>query len=249
MIDTINTLDMIDMIDIIDTIDTERRREMFKIDTHVHTGETSACAKTMAREAVRLYKESGYQGIIITDHYYEYYFETSKELTWERKIDQFLRGYDEASDEGKKQGLKVFMGMELRFTENPSDYLVYGITEQFLKEHKKLYTLGLKEFKKYIEKENIIIIQAHPFRKHMIVASPENIHGVEIYNGNCRHNSGNELALAYANKHSLMMSSGSDFHEPEDLARGGMVFAQEINTMGDFVNALRDRSARKLLST
>lgn len=134
---------------------------MFKIDTHVHTAETSACAKTMAREAVQLYKESGYQGIIITDHYYEYYFETSVERTWESK--------------------------------------------------------------------NIIIIQAHPFRTNMIVASSEDIHGVEIYNGNCRHGSGNELALAYAKKHSLMMSSGSDFHEPENLARGGMLFEHDIS--------------------
>lgn len=222
---------------------------MFKIDTHVHTAETSACAKTMAREAVRLYKESGYQGIIITDHYYKFYFETSVERIWERKIDQYLRGYYQASEEGSKQGLKVFMGMEIRFTENSNDYLVYGITEPFLKEHRELYTLGLKEFKKFAENENFIIIQAHPFRKNMIVASPEDIHGVEIYNGNCRHDSGNELALTYAKKHSLMMSSGSDFHEPEDLARGGMLFEQDINTMEDFLNGLRDKSACKLLHT
>ena len=222
---------------------------MFKIDTHVHTLETSACARIEARETVRLYKESGYQGIIITDHYYDFYFSNLMELPWERKIDQFLSGYYNAREEGSKQGLKVFLGLEIRFTESPNDYLVYGITEEFLKEHKELYALGLKEFKKRIEKEDILIIQAHPFRKHMIAAEPQDIHGIEVYNGNPRHNSHNELALAFAKKHSLLMSSGSDFHEMDDLARGGMIFKHEINTSSDFLNALRERSALELLTT
>ena len=222
---------------------------MFKIDTHTHTLETSSCARIEAKETVRLYKEAGYQGIIITDHYYDFYFENLIGLSWEEKVDQFLLGYHHATEEGIKQDLKVFLGLEIRFTENPNDYLVYGISEEFLKEHKELYTLGLKKFKKLIEKENILIIQAHPFRMHMIVAAPEDIHGVEVYNGNARHNSHNELSLAFAKEHSLMMSSGSDFHELEDLARGGMGFDYEINTAAEFVKALRDRSALKLLST
>ncbi len=222
---------------------------MFKIDTHIHTVETSSCGRIEAREIVRLYKEAGYHGIIITDHYFDLYFDNLVDLSWDEKIDQFLRGYHHASEEGTKQGLKVFLGLELRFTENPNDYLVYGITEGFLKEHKELYTLGLKGFKKLIEKENILIIQAHPYRKHMIVAAPEDIHGVEVYNGNGRHNSHDEFSFAFAKEHSLMMSSGSDFHELEDLARGGMVFDHEINTAEDFVNALRDKSALELLST
>ncbi len=222
---------------------------MFKIDTHVHTLETSSCARIEASETVRLYKESGYQGIIITDHYYDFYFSNLMESSWERKIDQYLRGYYHAREEGSKRGLKVFLGLEIRFTENPNDYLVYGITEQFLKEHKELYALGLKEFKKLIEKENNLIIQAHPYRKNMIVAAPQDIHGVEVFNGNPRHNSHNELALAFAKEHSLLMSSGSDFHQMEDLARGGMVFGHEINTSSDFVNALREKTALELLST
>ncbi len=222
---------------------------MFKIDTHVHTLETSLCARIEAAEIIRLYKEAGYQGVIITDHYYDLYFENLIGLSWDEKIDQFLRGYHHAMEEGSKQGLKVFLGMEIRFTENPSDYLVYGITEQFLRENKELYTLGLKEFKKRIDKENILIFQAHPFRKHMIVAAPEDIHGVEVYNGNCRQNSNNELALTFAKEHSLLMSSGSDFHMPEDLARGGMIFEQEIITTTDFIDALRDNLTLDLLST
>ena len=38
-------------------------------DTHVHTDESSACGKVPGRQAARLYKAAGYQGIVITDHY------------------------------------------------------------------------------------------------------------------------------------------------------------------------------------
>ena len=62
-------------------------------DTHVHTIEVSPCGKVPATQMVRYYKEAGYGGIIITDHYYDRYFETLGELPWEQKIESFLSGY------------------------------------------------------------------------------------------------------------------------------------------------------------
>ncbi|MGN1162020.1 MAG: PHP-associated domain-containing protein, partial [Candidatus Fimenecus sp.] len=43
-----------------------------------------------------------------------------------------------------------------------------------------------------------------------------------------RHNSSNDIAEAWAKKYDLMVSSGSDYHEIEDLARGGIYFNKEI---------------------
>ena len=37
----------------------------YRYDTHVHTCEVSPCGKVPAEEMVRLYREAGYQGIII----------------------------------------------------------------------------------------------------------------------------------------------------------------------------------------
>ena len=222
---------------------------MFRIDTHIHTSETSACGNIKAREVVRLYDQAGYQGIIITDHYYDGFFRMLGQMSWENKIEHYLRGYHIACEEGVKLGLKVFLGMELRFTEGPNDYLVYGITEEYLRTHREIHHLGLKEFHKLIEGEDILIVQAHPYRKWMTVASTADIHGIEIYNGNARHDSRNALALAYAREHNLYMTSGSDFHELEDLSRGGMVFDHDIHTIQDFNQGLRERLARELITT
>jgi hypothetical protein len=41
--------------------------QMYKFDTHVHAGEVSFCGLVPGSEMVRLYKETGYCGIITTD--------------------------------------------------------------------------------------------------------------------------------------------------------------------------------------
>jgi predicted metal-dependent phosphoesterase TrpH len=222
---------------------------MYKIDTHVHTCEVSACAQVGAKDVVRLYKEAGYDGIVITDHYYKGFFHEADGVSWENQIDYFLEGYRNAAEEGEKLGLKVFLGTEIRFTENPSDYLIYGVTEEFLKANPRLHHLGLKGFKKLVENEDILIFQAHPFRSGMVVADPLDVHGVEGHNGNPRHNSRNHMAVNYAIENDMRMSSGSDFHQVEDLARGGMKFDRDIQTSSEFVKALRNQEYIELIQT
>lgn len=211
---------------------------VFKIDTHVHTAETSPCGHVSAAELVRLYKAAGYDGIIITDHYYDNYFECMGKKPWEDKIDLFLTGYKNALEAAKTEGLQVLLGMELRFGENFNDYLVFGIDEVFLKENKKLYRLGLKKFKKLASKNGLLVYQAHPFRTGMIPASPSLLDGVEIYNGNPRHNSYNVKALAFARENGLLMISGSDFHKVEDLARGGIELKKMASDSKDLPHIL-----------
>jgi predicted metal-dependent phosphoesterase TrpH len=223
--------------------------KMYKLDTHVHTKEISSCSRIEAKEAVRLYKNAEYNTIVITDHYYEGYFDALPDASWEDKVNCYLGGYRNAKAEGDKLGLTVLLGIELRFTENPSDYLVFGITEEFLMNHPKLYKLGVKNFHKLIEKEDILLFQAHPFRSGMVVADAQDLHGIEVYNGNPRHNSMNDKAYALAKEKGLLMSSGSDFHQEEDLARGGMITREEIKSCEALLKLLRENSAYALIKT
>ena len=39
-------------------------------ETHLHTSFASACANSKGSEYIRLYKELGYSGMIVTDHFY-----------------------------------------------------------------------------------------------------------------------------------------------------------------------------------
>ncbi|MGE5613317.1 MAG: PHP domain-containing protein [Bacillota bacterium] len=207
--------------------------ERYKYETHLHTKESSWCARVPAVEAVRMYHHYGYTGIIVTDHYFRGFFETMPFGNWERKIDCFLSGYRKALNEGGKIGLDVCLGMEIRFDENDNDYLVYGIDEAFLKENRKLYRLTLEEFKGFVAGKGIAVVQAHPFRPGMIPAQPSLLDAVEAFNGNPRQESQNHLAFEYAVQNGLKMLSGTDFHRVEDAFRGGVATEEKIN-LGEF---------------
>ena len=69
-----------------------------------------------------------------------------------------------------------------------------------------------------------LLVQAHPNRKNCHPVDAGLLDGVEVFNGNPRHDSHNALTLAFAQAHPhLIRTSGSDYHQPQDLARGGIV--------------------------
>ena len=205
----------------------------YRYETHLHTDESSHCARVPAAEAVRMYRNEGYAGIIVTDHYFRGYFDMQPFRKWNEKIDRFLSGYKKALNEGCKVGLDVQLGMEIRFDENANDYLVYGIDEEFLRENRELYRLTLKEFRELVAGKGIAIVQAHPFRPGITPTPPSLLDGVETWNGHPRHNSQNHLAFEYAAQNGLKMLSGSDFHRMEDAFRGGVIMDKKIN-LGEF---------------
>lgn len=220
----------------------------YKIDTHVHTVETSPCGRVSGADVAISYKNAGYGGIVITDHYYDGFFNSICAESWEDKVDMYLAGYRKALAKGKEIGLDVFLGMEIRFIENANDYLVFGIDESFLKRHKELYNLNLEKFRSLTQNMNLIVYQAHPFRQNAIPADPKLLDGVEVYNGNPRHDSHNDLALAFAKENKLKLISGSDFHQPEDLARGGIAISERINSVEELLAVLRNNKSISLIT-
>lgn len=214
----------------------------FKYETHLHTKETSACAKVSAKEIPHLYQEAGYDGIIITDHYSPNFFGPRRDIDWERCVKQYLEGYYTAANEGIKIGMPVLLGMEITFEETYNDYLVYGFDERFLYNHPHLYKKKLKEFRKIADKNGLFVAQAHPFRPHMKEVKSALLDGMEVYNANPRHDSRNDLALAYAQKKKLIPLSGSDFHQYEDLARGGIIIDEFVDSGEDFAEYLLNTS-------
>lgn len=213
---------------------------MFLIyDCHVHTNEVSACGLIDAAEMVELYQRANYTGIVITDHYYDYYFE-HLDGTWAEKIEKYLSGYTEAKKRGQELDVEVLLGLELRFAGTPEDYLVYGVDRNFLLEYPRLDQLGLKKFSLLAKKHNLLVVQAHPFRSGLQVAEAQYLDGIEIFNGNPRHDSHNDLALAYAQQHSLIQLACSDAHQYQDVARAGIYLPVRVRTSAELVEVLRE---------
>lgn len=213
----------------------------FLYEMHFHTKDTSNCAIVKAKDAVEEYIKAGYDGIVVTDHlspstYMKY---GRKLLSWKKKVDFFLRGY-KAAVKAANGRIPVLLGMELRYrtSEGDNDYLVYGITEEFLYNTPELLNLNSKKFYEIAQKNGFLVFQAHPFRVGMKITNPKFLDGIEIYNGNPRHNSSNDIAEAWAKKYDLIVTSGSDYHEIDDLARGGIWFKEEIKTNEDLLRNL-----------
>ena len=212
---------------------------------HFHTKNTSNCANVPAEIAVEEYIKAEYDGIVVTDHLSPSTFmKYGRELLpWKKKIDFFLRGYNEAKKTANGR-IPVLLGMELRFrtSEGDNDYLVYGINEDLLYNTPKILNMNSRTFYDLAHKNGFLVFQAHPFRVGMKVTNPKYLDGVEIFNGNPRHNSSNDIAEMWAKKYDLMVTSGSDYHEIEDLGSGGIWFNKEITDNKTLVEELSKRN-------
>jgi histidinol phosphatase-like PHP family hydrolase len=206
---------------------------MFKFDTHIHTQEVSKCGKVPAAELAAMYRERGYSGLVITDHYYKRYFDKLGGMSWDLKIDAYMEGYNKAVQYGKTNDLNVLLGLELQFNE----------------ENKELYNMDIESFHSLVKDKDILIYHAHPYRSVLNRVSSSFIDGVEVYNGNIKHNSHNDKALRFAKNHNLKMISGSDFHRTEDLGRGGIIISENVSTVKDFVNILKTDKIHSLIQT
>lgn len=189
---------------------------MYRYEAHLHTAETSACGRIPAKEQVALYQSLGYTGFCVTDHFHNEYFQSLPHPDdWGACMDAYLKGYRLAKEEGEKRGFQVILGAEFRFPENERDYLVYGMEEEWFYTHPFTSSLSAKEFFSKFGQE-LLVIHAHPFRYNDEVYL-DAIHGVEIVNGNPRHDSRNNMALSLVKEHPhLLVSVGSDCHRPGD---------------------------------
>ncbi len=212
----------------------------YKYEIHAHTAEVSSCGHVKAADAIALYKEAGYQGIVFTDHFNREYFDRLDGMGWEEMIDAFLEGYRSALPAAQALDMDVFWGVELRFTENDNDYLVYGLEEDFLKSLPFVHTTSIKEFMEQISsRPDILVFQAHPFRDGCSLVDPLIVDGLEVHNGNPRHDSRDALAAEIARENNLLILSGSDFHRTGDLATGGIILPERVASMGEFVSRVK----------
>src|SRR5690554_4993817 len=115
-----------------------------KYETHAHTSESSTCAKITAKELVHFYKNRGFSGICVTDHFLNGNTTAPRSLPWAERIELFCGGYENACVEGRKTGLDVFFGWE--YTYKATDFLTYGLDKEWLLDHPELLDLSLEEY-------------------------------------------------------------------------------------------------------
>ena len=214
------------------------------IELHCHSAGISECSDIPGADLVRYYKEAGYSGLVITNHFYPWQPKSIK--AYEKYKENYVEEYRFIKDIGEKTGIKVYLGMEIRFEENFNDYLLYGIDEDFVINLPRDFET-FEEFVPYIRQyENIIVIQAHPFRNGMVLMDSCLLDGIEVYNLHPNHNSRAGLAAKYAEMEDFeICTCGSDFHHIGQHALAGLMTKELPEDNKALVKCIREEQLYK----
>lgn len=211
-----------------------------KWELHMHTSESSPCGRVPAAEGVAAYAEKGYDGVVVTDHFNQYAMEWLGG-TDRAHVEKWLRGYRAAKEAGDRLGVRVLFGLEARVPGSENDYLIFGAEPEMVLENPTLYAGELSDVHALCRRYGALLVQAHPSRAGFCTpADAEDLDGAEVFNGNPRHNNENEKTLSWAKAHPrLIQTSGSDFHQMEDLARGGVETNWDVRTSAQLAQMLQ----------
>ncbi|MBE7009996.1 MAG: PHP domain-containing protein [Ruminococcaceae bacterium] len=210
-------------------------KKYYKTELHTHTNPVSGCSDIEAKQLVNIYKEKGYDSVVLTNHFtIQMQGETIQE-----KIKWYLEDYYKCFEQGALVGLNVILGAEIRFTENNNDYLIFGICPDDLFEVYKLLPCGIDNFYREFKTKTNIIIQAHPFRDGMENATPKSLDGIEVFNLHPNHNSRIGLAARYACENNMIVTCGSDFHHYGQECLCGILTKKPLKNSYDVSNVLK----------
>ena len=227
---------------------------MYKLELHCHSSEVSACSNCPAEVLIRRYREAGYHGIVSTNHINRGTYRNMEDCSWEEKADYFMRGYHLLREAAPKD-FDVLLACEINLTPVgwpayiPNDYLIYGITEDWLRKMGDMRDMSLERLSAGAREAGCLIVHAHPFREGTVMMNPDLLDGYEIYNGNPRHHSHNDLAEAWAGMNGKIMTAGSDFHQPDDPCCGGIETEMRIRDNETLLSVLRGGQYRFLRET
>lgn len=216
---------------------------MFYYELHSHTNVGSLCSQVEPEEYIQFYIDKGYSGMVITDHFYYGNTSVNRRLPWEIFIDEYCEGYYRAKREGDKRGFTVLFGFEQKFTDGTDEYIVLGISPEWLKAHPEIRDMKRVPFFKKIREAGGYVIQAHPYRVCYYISdirlALDYVDAVEVLN--IGHNDKySRQAYEYARNLGLPMTAGSDIHSIENReVVSGVALEREIFTVEELIEEIK----------
>ena len=198
---------------------------MAKFDHHLHTDRHSPDSIIDPLELIARAREIGLDGVVITEHDHQ----------WEREE---LSELAEAAG-----GLKVFSGAEVSAREG--HFLVYGLPD--LEEAPPGVTL--RELIEVVQAHGAAIVAAHPFRWDQNFDAIIAEHGpvfdaLEFVSNNVSSDTREKTRRVLDRNTTLGATGSSDGHEIDVVGCYFTEFSCPVNSMKDFVRALRGRLGR-----
>ena len=210
----------------------------YKYEIHCHTKEVSRCAQISVEKLIEKYKEAGYSGIVLTDHYSPMTFDIPDFFSKKKAIAHYLRAW-RIAEKYNDENFTVLLGMELRFYATVNDYIIYGVTEEMLYELPFLLSVYIKRASKMLRERGCLFLQAHPFRKLISRANPKYLDGVEVFNGKASEEENTNAEKWAEEINTSVKISGSDCHRESGVGFGGIITTEKIKSNDDLIRILK----------
>lgn len=205
----------------------------------MHTKEGSACASLSAVNQVIQYKQAGYDGVIITDHFVNGNSAVDRSLPWDEQMKQQFSGYELALAKGEEIGLKVYLGIEYAY--HGTEFLVIGLGKDWFVNNHSIIEDKPEVFLRKFRDAGAAVIQAHPFREASYIKKirlyPQLVDAIEVFNYR-NEKSWNDKALALANGFYKPMTAGSDCHHLGEC-HSGIILDRDINNTQELIEAIK----------
>lgn len=220
---------------------------MFYYELHSHTDAASLCSHVRPEDYIQFYIDKGYSGMVVTDHFYHGNTCVDRNQDWATFVDEFCEGYYRAKKVGDEKGFTVLFGFEQKFSNGTDEYIVLGISPEWMREHPEIRDMKRVEFFKKIREAGGFVIQAHPFRICYYISdirlAMDYVDAVEVLN--IGHDDVySRQAYEYAKKLGLPMTGGSDIHtiKNRDVV-SGVALQREVFSIEELILEIKEGRA------
>lgn len=197
-------------------------RTRMKFDLHLHTRRHSPDSVTDPLDLLRAAEAAGLDGVVLTEHDYQWPDEELAELR------------------AAAPGLVVLAGVEV--TARGGDVLCYGVTDPFALPR----GIGWRELVREVHRQGGAAVAAHPNRwgqpfEKVLADSGAELDGIEVMSNNMDPKLREKAAALLAKYPHLAQLGNSDSHAPETVGCCYTDFDAVIRTTADLVAAIRGR--------
>ena len=201
---------------------------MFRYEIHLHSSGCSACGASTAKELVKAAKESGYAGVVFTNHFYHGNTAIPRELPWQAFVEAYRRDWLEAKEYGEQLDVDVLFGLEEVY-EPGKEVLIYGVAAELIGATPEFRDMDIRAMSEFVRRNGGFLACAHPFRARDYIPDPDREPEPALFDAVEAYNRGNspemdEKAVRYARKYHLPGISGGDVHHVDQMGYSGLAF-------------------------
>ena len=224
---------------------------MYKYDLHVHSAPSSACGKNTAAEMVKRYKELGFSGFVLTNHFYHGSSGVDRSLPWKEWVKEYSKDYYSALETAKNLDFDLLFGIEHPYSLG-KECLVYGLSPEFLMENPQLKQEDIALWSKTVRENGGFIAYAHPFRDRFYIPNPYDmpdlsfVNGIECYN-HCNTADDDERAVNAFKNSGKIIIAGGDKHATNFDTTYGIVTSERIKTIEHLIKTLKNNDFKLYL--